>query len=247
MKYLRIEYKKIIFSPFVWGVTALLFVLIIALYVGMLIKGVDISAVQFCTMALGNMSNAGMFQLAVIVAAAVSFAAEFSYGTFTYVRIRPVSMGTLIGSKILACLLFTLTVAGLIFLVSAGLGLLTWKAGPLTGEGGMVLTRPSLRVLLFYGCTVINQVFVISLTVMVSVMVRKHTAAMLVAYAVYVLMLIFVPESVDMLTPKAVLSMKSYLISTTIDFSGTVSATLVSLAYAVVVLAVSPMFVKKEA
>ncbi|MFP4363589.1 MAG: ABC transporter permease [Spirochaetia bacterium] len=234
MPFLKVELFKLLKSPFVMIGSLLSLSLVAVLYVGLVVKGADISALQFCTMALGNILNLGVFPLSVVIAASTAFASEFSYGTLRYIRMRPVSWAQLLGSKTVVCLLYAAGLGTAIFLVSFIAGHETWPHTPLVSREGTVLTSQALRVGLFYGVTVINQVFLIALSLFFSVIVKNQSSAMLCAYSVFVLILIFVPEGFAAFSPKTILLLKPFLISEEIQYLRILLTIVVSVLYSAV-------------
>jgi hypothetical protein len=193
-----------------------------------------LSPLQFCTMAIGNASNLGVLQLSIIIAAATIFGMEYTYGTLRYVRIAPASLPSLYAAKLGALSIYAVLLGLSILGFSLAAGYLSWDHTPLSGASGEALSRPGLRVALFYGLTIANQVFPAALGVLAATLARNHTTGLLAGYAVYVLMLVFVPEEFASWTPKAALTLKPFLISETIRYGRLLGVCAISILYAAV-------------
>jgi ABC-2 type transport system permease protein len=232
MSYTRIELRKLVKSPYVLLGTCVSLGTAAVLYTGFFLKGTDISPLEFCSMAIGNLTNLGVFQLTVVIAASAAFASEYGYGTLRYLMMRPVSVERIFAAKGFACVLYVCMTAGFLLIFSLAAGYAAWEPAPLTGADGSVLTAPFLRIGLFYGMNVLNQSFLMALALLCAVLVRNHTTAMLSAYAIYVLMLIFVPEAAAEYTPKAAIDLKPYLTAETPRYGELFAVSGVSLLYA---------------
>lgn len=242
MSYASAEFKKIIKSPIVWAGSGLGILVLLFLFIGLKVKGANPTSLQFVSMALGNLSNLGMFQLISAITAGIAFASEYTYGTLRYLLIRPVKPTRIYAAKLAACFVYILLVTGVLFFLSSVLGKIGWGGNELYDVNGAVLEKPVLRILLFYLSTYINQFFIIALTLLFSFLLRNQGNAILTAYALYVLILIFVPESAVHLSPKAGISLKEYFITPTIQYTELFFATAVTLAYTAVLIAVSVFY-----
>lgn len=240
------EYKKIIHSPLVWIGTALGFIVLLALYIGFRVKGTDLTSLQFISITLGNLNNLGLFQLMTAIAAGIAFASEYTYGTFRYIRIRPVNIFSLYFSKLAGCGLYLLVVTCFILFASTLLGTISWGGRNLYSMEGTALSNPGLRILLFYFFTLFNQFFMVTLTMFFSLKTKKLSNAILTAYTLYVLMLIFVPESISHLTPKGSIALKECFVTSRIRFGDLLISAGITLGYSAVLCGASLLLILKE-
>ncbi|AZR71996.1 hypothetical protein BBF96_00395 [Anoxybacter fermentans] len=249
MKYVRTELFKLRHSlQAIFGYGLALF-LILVIIIGYKVRGdFTISGLDITLVSLGNLVNSMTVHFIMVLVTSFLFAGEFTNKTFKYIMIRPVSLGKLFWSKLIALWLYCGQVILFVGIVSLVIGFILWGAGPVHGEKSIVLEDGLLRPGIFYLGTWINIIFIITLAAFFAVILKNQVSTVITTMGVFILMAIstkVIPQMMEF-SPIGFYNLKPYLVGTVVQWSKIGQGIVVTWGYSVVLFLLSYLILVKK-
>lgn len=247
MKYIGLELFKVVKSLQARVGFLLITVLIIPILLQIKMSGQTVSAMDISCISLGNLYRTTIFHLTVVLIASLLFASEFSGQTLKYIMLRPVSQVKLFLAKIVALWVYSALLLLYIFLLSNITGLLFWDREPLHGPGQTVLQAGGLRILILYLSSWFNTIFIISLAMLFSVILKKQISSIIVTMGSYFLLAFSSNfyKIIEEVTPLKAHYINPYLWDELIKYQDIVQGNILSIIYALLIVGVTFYIIKQ--
>jgi ABC-2 type transport system permease protein len=198
-----------------------------------------ISAIQFSMYMFSNINNTFAIYFITILMTTFMFAKEFEDRTFTYIFCRPVSWIKLFITKILAILIFLGEIILGIFVLSFIIGALFWNISKIPGLD-LNLLQSITRMCYYYISSWFNLVFIISLTIFISILLKKQIGTMIASCGVFFILALFVsyiPENITYSTPTIYLFLSFFIKTNIINFMNFVyKGMVISFLYSLIII-----------
>lgn len=229
----------------------LVFCLVVAVIIGYKIQvDLDISSLDIVLLSLGNINNSLVLHFAVSLISSLLFAGEFTYKTYKYIMIRPVSLYKLFISKLLAIWYYSFKIIIFIAILSYILGIIFCGAGLVVhGQNYIVLDNGLLRVILFYIGTWVNMLFIITLSIFFSVLFKNQVTTVIGSIGLLLILIMvtnIMPNDILNYTPLGYFNLRSFFDGINIQWMKFSTGLFINILYSVVILELAFLYLKNK-